>query len=352
MSFASFLLPFVLAAAPAPANPTSDAAVAASLAAPIGGAPVVTMKAPPAFVTGLPYEVELELLAPEGGATIGAWMLSPAALTVDGAPFPVARGQGSLDVPAGFTVRGKLDLAKVAGFEPKRDFELGLSKELSIAAPTKVAYVEGAPAGLDFMNMPVEELANWNVLMITTSGPMRFELWPNVAPGHVRNWLDLAYTGFYDGVKFHRCIKGFMIQGGDPNTKDKDPSTWGQGNGPRMLKSEFSKTVKHVRGVLSMARQGHPNYARDPDNDPKKDTASCQFFVCHAEAASLDGGYTAFGKLLEGYDALDKIANAPGTQNPGVGGGIRPNPPQVIQRALVVKAAPRQANSANQEGSK
>lgn len=325
MSFASLLLPLV-----------------GALPAGLGGSPIVTLKAPPAFVSGLSYEVELELTAPEGGATIAEWMLSPAVLTIDGAPFPGARPAGSIEVPAGFTLRGKLDLAKVAAFQPKRDFELGLVKELSIAAATKVSFVEAAPAGLDFTKMPVEELAGWNVLMVTTSGAMRFELWPNVAPEHVRNWLDLAYTGFYDGVKFHRCIKGFMIQGGDPNTKDKDPSTWGQGNGPRLLKAEFSKSVKHVRGVLSMARQGHPNYARDPDNDPKKDTASCQFFVCHAEASSLDGGYTAFGKLIEGYDALDRIANAPGTQNPGAGGGIRPNPPQVIERALVVKAAPKQ----------
>ncbi|MCC6407606.1 MAG: peptidylprolyl isomerase [Planctomycetes bacterium] len=311
----------------------------------LGGNPEVSIKVPPAFVTGLPYEVEIEVVAPAAGATVAEWMLSPAALTVDGAPFPVARSNKELSLPGGFKVVGKVDLSKVEGFRPNRDFSLALAKELSIAAPTKVSYVEAAPAGLDFMAMPAAELKNWNVLFITTSGPMRFELWPDVAPEHVRNWLDLAYTSFYDGVKFHRCIKGFMIQGGDPNTKDKDPSTWGQGNGPRMLKSEFNKSIKHVRGVLSMARQGHPNYARDPDNDPKKDTASCQFFVCHAEASSLDGGYTAFGKLLEGYDVLDKIANAPGTQNPGVGGGVRPNPPQVIERALVVKAAPKQEGS-------
>ncbi|MCE9594586.1 MAG: peptidylprolyl isomerase [Planctomycetes bacterium] len=306
----------------------------------LGGAPTVSIKAPPMFVAGVEYSVEIEVVAPASGASVAEWMLSPAVLTVDGAPFPVARSGQAIEVPGGFKLSGKVDLSKVEGFRPTRDFTLGVASELSSAAATKVGFVEPAPAGLDFMHMPVEELKNWNVLLITTSGPMRFELWPDVAPEHVRNWFDLAYTRFYEGVKFHRCMKGFMIQGGDPNTKDKDPSTWGQGNGPRTLKSEFSKTVKHVRGVLSMARQGHPNYARDPDHDPMKDTASCQFFVCHAEAQSLDGGYTAFGKLLEGYDALDRIANAPGTPN-GAGGGIRPNPPQVIERSLVIKAAPK-----------
>jgi peptidyl-prolyl cis-trans isomerase B (cyclophilin B) len=300
-----------------------------------------TIKAPTTYVTGGDYSVEIEITAKDGDATVESWMLTPQALTLDGMPVPGAKAQGSMVVPKGFKVAGTIDLSKFEGFAPKRDFQIGLAPEIGAAAATKVSYVEVAPEGLDFMKMPVEELKNWNVLLVTTSGPMRFELWPDVAPEHARNWLDLAYTRFYEGVKFHRCMKGFMIQGGDPNTKDKDPSTWGQGGGPRKLKAEFSKTIKHVRGVLSMARAGHPNFARDPDNDPMKDSASSQFFVCHAEAASLDGGYTAFGKLLEGYDALDKIANAPGTQNGGAGGGIRPNPPQVIQRSLVVKAAPK-----------
>ena len=130
----------------------------------------------------------------------------------------------------------------------------------------------------------------------TSEGTMVLEFWPDVAPGHVKNFKDLAAKGFYDGTCFHRVIKGFMIQGGDPLTKDDaNKARWGTGDPGYKIKAEFNNKP-HVRGVLSMARS----------NDP--DSAGSQFFICHAPAPSLDNKYTAFGKLIKGDDVLEKIA--------------------------------------------
>jgi peptidyl-prolyl cis-trans isomerase B (cyclophilin B) len=125
---------------------------------------------------------------------------------------------------------------------------------------------------------------------------MVLEFWPDVAPGHVENFKKLAKEGFYDGTCFHRVIKGFMIQGGDPNTKDpKKESQWGMGDPGYKIKAEFNNR-NHDRGVLSMARSNDPN------------SAGSQFFICHGEARFLDKQYTAFGKLIKGDDVLEKIA--------------------------------------------
>ena len=139
--------------------------------------------------------------------------------------------------------------------------------------------------------------ANNEVAVIkTTEGDMVLEFWPDVAPGHVENFKKLANQGFYDGTCFHRVIKGFMIQGGDPNTKDpKKESSWGMGDPGYKIKAEFNNR-NHDRGVLSMARSQDPN------------SAGSQFFICHGEARFLDKQYTAFGKLIKGDDVLEKIA--------------------------------------------
>jgi peptidyl-prolyl cis-trans isomerase B (cyclophilin B) len=130
----------------------------------------------------------------------------------------------------------------------------------------------------------------------TSEGTMVLEFWPDVAPGHVKNFKDLAAKGFYDGTCFHRVIKGFMIQGGDPLTKDEaNKGRWGTGGPGHQVNAEFNNKP-HVRGVLSMARSSDPN------------SAGSQFFICHAAAPSLDGKYTAFGKLIKGDDVLEKIA--------------------------------------------
>lgn len=128
------------------------------------------------------------------------------------------------------------------------------------------------------------------------SGVMKAELYPEIAPNTVNNFLSLAGKGFYDGLIFHRVISGFMIQGGDPEGT-------GMGGPGYEIRGEFRKngfnnTLKHSRGVLSMAR------AMDPDS------AGSQFFIMHADAPYLDGEYAAFGKLIEGEEFLDQIAGS------------------------------------------
>jgi peptidyl-prolyl cis-trans isomerase B (cyclophilin B) len=136
-------------------------------------------------------------------------------------------------------------------------------------------------------------------IISTTEGEMVVEFWPDVAPGHVENFKKLAQKGFYDGTAFHRVIKGFMIQGGDPLTKDASKeAVWGTGDPGYKIKAEFNKK-SHVRGVLSMARSNHP------------DSAGSQFFICHGDPKFLDGQYTTFGQLIKGDDVLEKIGTTP-----------------------------------------
>jgi peptidyl-prolyl cis-trans isomerase B (cyclophilin B) len=136
-------------------------------------------------------------------------------------------------------------------------------------------------------------------ILATSEGEMVLEFWPEVAPGHVENFKKLAKEGFYDGTCFHRVIKGFMIQGGDPLTKDDaNKSRWGTGGPGYQIKAEFNDKP-HVRGVLSMARSNDPN------------SAGSQFFICHGDSRFLDKQYTAFGKLIKGDEVLEKIATNP-----------------------------------------
>jgi peptidyl-prolyl cis-trans isomerase B (cyclophilin B) len=141
----------------------------------------------------------------------------------------------------------------------------------------------------------------------TKFGEIELELFADKAPGHVKNFLDLARKGAYDGTTFHRVIPGFMIQGGDPNTKDKAAprSRHGTGGPGYTIKAEFNDTA-HKRGVLSMARSSDPN------------SAGCQFFICVADSLFLDRQYTAFGRVVKGMEAADKIVSAPrdGNDNP------------------------------------
>ena len=135
----------------------------------------------------------------------------------------------------------------------------------------------------------------------TTEGEMVIEFWPEVAPKTVENFKALGKKGFYDGTAFHRIVKGFMIQGGDPLTKDASKEQrWGTGGPGYSVKAEFNDR-SHVRGVISMARSANP------------DSAGSQFFICHGTAKSLDHQYTAFGKLMKGDEVLEKIANTPVT---------------------------------------
>ncbi len=133
----------------------------------------------------------------------------------------------------------------------------------------------------------------------TTAGEMVAEFWPDVAPKTVENFKKLSKEKFYDGTAFHRIIKGFMIQGGDPNTKDPaKEAQYGTGGPGYQIKAEFNNRP-HIKGVLSMARSSNP------------DSAGSQFFICLGTASSLDNQYTAFGKLIKGEDVLMKIGDTP-----------------------------------------
>jgi peptidyl-prolyl cis-trans isomerase B (cyclophilin B) len=149
-----------------------------------------------------------------------------------------------------------------------------------------------------------------NAVIKTSYGEMTIGFWPDVAPKHVENFKKLAREGFYDGTAFHRIIKGFMIQGGCPNTKKGARGIPGTGDPGYRVKAEFNDR-RHERGVLSAARSSDP------------DSAGCQFFICHGDASFLDRKYTAFGKLVAGDDVLERIANVPTKSG---GGGEKSTP--------------------------
>lgn len=136
----------------------------------------------------------------------------------------------------------------------------------------------------------------------TNFGKIVFELLPNLAPETVRNFMNLARSSFYDGTLFHRVIPGFIIQGGDPNTKKPDKSKWGQGGPGHTIKAEFN-SKSHLRGIVSMARATDPN------------SAGSQFFIVTTDSTFLDRQYTVFGQVKEGMDIVDKIVNLPRDKN-------------------------------------
>ena len=141
------------------------------------------------------------------------------------------------------------------------------------------------------------KIADPVVILETNLGEIVIAFFPNDAPKHVENFIILSQTGFYDGVLFHRIIPGFMIQGGDPNTIDGDPNTWGIGGPDTSIDAEFN-TIKHNRGIVSMARSADPN------------SAGSQFFIVHHDSNFLDEQYTVFGRIIteESFETLDKIA--------------------------------------------
>ena len=141
-------------------------------------------------------------------------------------------------------------------------------------------------------------MSNEIAVLETSLGNIEFEFLEDKAPGHVKNFKDLANDEFYNGTTFHRVIPGFMVQGGDPNTKSDDRSTHGTGGPGHTIKAEFNDEA-HKRGILSMAR------AQDPDS------AGSQFYIVVQDSFFLDGKYTAFGRVLLGMDVADKIVNAP-----------------------------------------
>jgi peptidyl-prolyl cis-trans isomerase B (cyclophilin B) len=159
----------------------------------------------------------------------------------------------------------------------------------------------------------------------TNEGEMVVQFWTDAAPNTIENFKKLARRGFYDGTIFHRIVKGFMIQGGDPNSKDPaKESTYGTGDPGYKIKAEFNNH-SHDRGVISMAR------------GPDPDSAGSQFFICLAPVRRLDGQYTTFGKLIKGDDVLDKIGNTPVERN-AQGEISKPTKRIVIENVKIVPA--------------
>lgn len=159
-------------------------------------------------------------------------------------------------------------------------------------------------------------------IVMKDGGEMVFELYPEFAPETVENFVNLAKMGFYDGLKFHRIVEGFMIQGGDPNGN-------GTGGSGKNIKGEFAEngftenTLQHTRGVISMARSDEPN------------SASSQFFIMDGDVSSLDGKYAAFGKMVEGEETLSKIASTPVELNPQMREVSVPKEDVIIEKIIV-----------------
>src|SRR5437764_3536970 len=157
----------------------------------------------------------------------------------------------------------------------------------------------------------------------TNEGDMVVQFWTDAAPNTVENFKKLARSGFYNGTIFHRIVKGFMIQGGDPNSKDPAKQrTYGAGDPGYTIKAEFNNH-SHDRGVISMAR------------GPDPDSAGSQFFICLAPVRRLDGQYTTFGKLIRGVDVLEKIGDTPVERN-AQGEVSKPTKRAVIERVKIV----------------
>jgi peptidyl-prolyl cis-trans isomerase B (cyclophilin B) len=162
-----------------------------------------------------------------------------------------------------------------------------------------------APKTIPVKKKETKKMPDTKAIIETKFGNITLKLFPEVAPGHVKNFIDLAKKGFYDGTTFHRVIPGFMIQGGDPNSKDPNKSKHGQGGPGYTIKADFNDKL-HKRGTLSMARSGQP------------DSAGSQFFICVKDSSFLDNKYTVFGEVESGLEAVDKIVSPPraGNDNP------------------------------------
>ena len=159
-------------------------------------------------------------------------------------------------------------------------------------------FIHAQTVNKNFTPEEIKKMSETTAIIETKFGNIELRFFPDVAPNHVNNFIELAKKGFYDGTLFHRVIPNFMIQGGDPNTKDADRSKHGTGGPGHTVKAEFNNKP-HKRGTLSMARSAHP------------DSAGSQFFICVADAPFLNQKYTAFGEVISGMEVADKIVSQP-----------------------------------------
>ena len=149
-----------------------------------------------------------------------------------------------------------------------------------------------------FSKQEIEGMKKLSAVIHTKFGDITLKFFPEMAPNHVNNFIELAKSKFYDGTTFHRVIPRFMIQGGDPNSRNENKRLHGTGGPGYQLKAEFN-SIPHHRGRLSMARSSHP------------DSAGSQFFICLVDTPHLDGSYTVFGEVTKGMDVADKIVSQP-----------------------------------------
>jgi len=152
------------------------------------------------------------------------------------------------------------------------------------------------PRSKKFTKEEIKKMSETKAVIETKLGNIELKFFPDVAPNHVNNFIELARKGFYDGTTFHRVIPGFMIQGGDPNSRDPNKAKHGLGGPGYNIKAEFNNRP-HKRGALSMART------------PDPDGAGSQFFICVADRRELDNKYTVFGEVVSGMDVADKIVS-------------------------------------------
>ncbi len=291
---------------------------------------------PELYIEGEPFFVTLKVVGDEAlPSEFPSWILSPAAWLVDAKPLQRRAAEAMIRLQPGQSVSSTVDLAPMLADrfgEDPRDFRLSFSEGADLV---DVIYLGLPERGINFEELPTEQLGNYQVVLETSSGRVWVELWPDVAPNHVRNFLDLCATGYYDGSPFHRVIPSFMVQGG--KAKDGSPA-------PRKVNAEFNQRP-HDAGVLSAARLG---------NDIN--SASSEFFIVHRASRHLDGSYSGFGKVITGMDTVDKVVGGVevhysllkalarmrliGDPNNPRFGPARdaPNPAQEIRQALVVKA--------------
>ena len=296
-----------------------------------------TFSAPALVIQGEPYRVTVNIVGVgDKPSQMPAWLLTPAAWLVNNKPLIRREAEGRIEVEPGQTISMSLDIASriTERFDgDPLDFRLSFAE--SGVDPIDVIYLGLPERGINFEELPKEQLGNYHVVLQTTGGEIWMEMWPDVAPNHVRNFLDLASKGFYDGSPFYRIIPMFMVQGGRAVSGETPP---------RKLDAEFNSR-NHDAGVLSAARL--PNDIN---------SATSEFFIVHKNAPHLNGKYSAFGKVILGMDAVDKMVTGVevqyalkgrllekqvrvDTNNPFFDMEMnRPNPPQVITQALVVKS--------------
>ena len=187
----------------------------------------------------------------------------------------------------------------IFGVKPMHKISAFLFGAVLLLGATTVLQAQDVPA---ITTSDEEDMSNRYVVTVTQGntelGKIEIKLWPDVAPLHCAFVAERVKDGYYDGTAFHRVIPGFMIQGGDPNSKDQPRETWGSGGYPEKVVAEFSDH-KHVRGTLSAARTSDPN------------SFGGQFFLCVADSPWLDNQYTAFGEVVSGMEVADAVVNSP-----------------------------------------